>query len=654
MNIGMVNINNSFSGASYLPYSVGILESYARKHAQDLSQFRFLTPLFKRIAINDAVEHLMSADIVGFSLYVWNCNLSLEIARQLKRRKPEVLTVFGGPQVPDRSEAFLRQNSFIDLACHGEGEQVFLQILEHAADRDWQDIPSVSYLAPDGAYIQHERVKRLTDLGAIPSPYLTGVFDELMARHPKEEWLILWETNRGCPFACTFCDWGSSIASKVFRFDLDVLSEELEWFARQKMEFVFCCDANFGIFPRDVDIARRAAEVKAQYGYPHALSVQNAKNAEERIFQAQKILADAGLNKGVTLAFQSLDPVTLESIKRRNISLDDFRNLQRRFTEAGIETYSDLIIALPGETYTSFANGVSVTIESGQHNRIQFSNLSLLPNAEMAEPEYREKYGIETVEVRAVIYHGVIDTTPDQIHETEELVIATTVMPREDWVKTRVFCWMTALLHFDKILQIPFVVLHEVTGVSYRELVEVFTEESLDEYPILSEIRAFFQEKARSIQRGDIEQCPAPEWLNLYWPPDEYILIRLCREGRLDAFYSEAERALSDFLHRRSMQIPPALLKESVSLNRQLVKRPFETTDLQVACSFNIFELYEAVRSSREEPLLEKEHAYLIDRSTDSWLSWEDWYRKVVWYGNKKGAYLYGNKPVSKERGGHF
>ena len=81
-------------------------------------------------------------------------------------------------------------------------------------------------------------------------------------------------------------------------------------FPKKKIEFIFCCDANFGILKRDIEIAKYVAIKKKSTGYPKVLSVQNTKNTTERAYQTQKILADAGLNKGVTLSMQSLDPVT--------------------------------------------------------------------------------------------------------------------------------------------------------------------------------------------------------------------------------------------------------------------------------------------------------------------------------------------------------
>ena len=82
--VGLVQINNSFSGQNYLPYSVALLQTYVQKMSADAGRYVFLPPLYKRVRIADAVEALKDADLVGFSTYVWNGRISLEIARRLK------------------------------------------------------------------------------------------------------------------------------------------------------------------------------------------------------------------------------------------------------------------------------------------------------------------------------------------------------------------------------------------------------------------------------------------------------------------------------------------------------------------------------------------------------------------------------------------
>jgi len=651
--VGLVQINNSFSGQSYLPYSVGLLQAYVEKHAKDPDRYEFVTPIYARVPVKQAVEQLSGADVVGFSTYVWNIRISLEIARTIKQLKPDTLIVLGGPQVPDKAEEFLRNNPFVDIACHGGGEQVFRDILESFPVKTWDNLPSVSYLRGDGSFVCHARV-RLDDLSGAPSPYLENMFESLMKANPQEKWLVLWETNRGCPFSCTFCDWGSAVASKVYTFDMERVLREIDWFARQQIEFIFCCDANFGILPRDLDIVEYVAEVKQRCGYPRALSVQNTKNATERAYKVQKLLNDAGLNKGVTIALQSVDPATLKSVKRQNISSESFQILQRRFTRDRVETYTDMILGLPGETYESFADGVSHIIENGQHNRIQFNNLSILPNAEMGDPEYQKKYGMITVQSKIINHHGMLTDSDGEISELQELVIATNTMPEQDWIRTRAFCWMSGLLHFNKLFQIPLIVLHETCSISYRELIEAFFESKFGPAPIISEICSLFAEKAREIQRGGPEYCHRKEWLNIWWPAEEYIMIKLCVEGALGRFYKEAEEMLAHFLASKYVQLPALLLHEAIELNKNLIKLPCQTEDLDLTLSYNIGEFYQSVLVGVPIPLENRECTYHINRTGQIFLSWEDWFRDVIWYGTKKGAYLYWNNLVERQIEGHF
>ena len=649
--VGLVQINNSFSGQSYLPLSVGFLQAYAELSLTVRERFEFQLPIYKRVRVEHAVSLLQYTDIVLFSVYAWNIRLSLEIARQVKEQHPRCLIVFGGPEVPDRCSDFLLSHRFIDLVCHGEGEQVTLQVLEKFEARDWSTVPSVSFVDQDGSVVTNPKVTRLKSLAEIPSPYLKDVFEPLMLANPDEHWIVLWETNRGCPFSCTFCDWGSAIQTKVTTFEMDRLLSEMDWFADHHIEFVFVADANFGILPRDLEIAEYVAAKKRAVGYPHAFSVQNTKNATERAYRISKILSDGRLSKGVNLALQSLDPVTLKSVKRDNISVESYGELQRRFTRDGIETYTDLIIGLPGETYESFEDSVSEVIGNGQHNRIQFQNLSVLPNAEMADPEYMKRYGLQTVESTINNVHGA--PSVEEVEEKQFLVIASDAMPREDWVRTRAFAWMTAFLHFDKIFQIPLVVLQSISSLPYRTFLEAFMSDSARKLPTIGGLVSFFEEKARDIQQGGSEYCLGIDWLPISWPADEYNFIRLCFDDTLADFYREAEILLSDLFHEHGVNLSPDILRDAILLNRSLIKRPFMDGSVEVKLSYNIWECYRGVLRGEDTDLLKKESMYLIDRSTERWVSWDEWCREVVWYGHRRGAYFYGNQAVHTEISGH-
>lgn len=651
--VGLVQINNSFSGQSYLPYSVGLMQGYVQKHSALGNQLEFGLPIFQRLRVGEAVERLEDSAVVFFSTYVWNFRISCEIAKALKAKKPETVVVFGGPHVPNKADEFLLRHPYIDLAVHGEGERAAVAILDNLQKQSWDQVPGISFLREDGSFRHNLRGEKIKNLEDIPSPYADGIFEPLFREYPQQKWIASWETNRGCPFSCTYCDWGSATQSKVYQFGMDRLFREIDWFAKKEIDFIFCCDANYGILPRDLEITEYVAETKLKTGFPKALSVQNTKNATERAYKVQKMLSDAGLNKGVTLAIQSMDKETLKNIKRQNISLESYHELQRRFTRDRVETYSDYILALPGETHDATVEGICTLIENGQHNRIQFNNLSILPNAEMGNPEYQKKFGLETVENDIINIHGSLDDADNEILEKQEMVVGTAAMPKEDWAKTRAFCWLTALLHFDKVLQIPIMVTRNIADIRYREILEAFFRVPQRKHPILREIVDFFLAEAKKIQAGGPEFYLSKEFLNIFWPHDEFILIRLIHDEKLAAFYQEAERLLCELCGSSDNSLFP-VIHDSIRLNQALLKIPFQFEDVEIHLNYNIMDFYQGLRIGESIPLEEKPRTLLIDRTSQRWNSWDDYCREVIWYGNKKGAYLYTNKVVTPEIAGIF
>lgn len=654
--IGISQINNSFSGAHYLPYAAGLIESYFKNYSKDPDNFQFLLPLYKRIGIENAIKMYADADIVGFSLYSWNEQLSLAIAKTLKAYKKSIKIIFGGPQVPDNSESFLRKHKFIDYTVHGEGERVFLELVESFTNKNTKDVDGISWIDKREIFHNNPKPKRIKGLEDIPSPYLTGIFDKLLDQNPDDEWLILWETNRGCPFKCTFCDWGSATADKVNKFEMDRLKAEIDWFSEKKIEFIFCCDANFGIMKRDVEIAEYAAHKKSTTGYPKALSVQNTKNATERAYVTQKILADSGLNKGVTLSMQSLDTLTLENIKRDNISLETYEVLQKRFTNHGVPTYSDLILGLPGETFDSFTDGVSQLIENGQHNRIQFNNLSILPNSEMGDAAYQKKFKMKTVNTNILNMHGCLGENDFGVPEKQQLVISTDSMPKEDWLKTRAFSWMTAFLHFNKILQIPIIIYQHITGEDYKAIINYFFNDVDKKFKLISKIKKYFLDSALIIQKGGPEYKFSKKWLSIWWPHDEYMLIKLYEDDLIKEFYNESENLLKERMINKDKRLSKfnKLIRQSCKINFEMLKLPNRNKNLNVELDYNILDFYKSVLNGKLVKLTKGSFNYKIDRKREQWNDDLDWAKKVVWFANKKGAYLFGSKALKKYYSAHY
>lgn len=638
-NVGLVQINNGFSGQFYLPYSLGTLIAYFNKFSKNQSRYKFSLPIYKRWLLDECIEHLKKDDIVLFSTYVWNINISLEIAKKLKKLYPKKFIIFGGPSVPDDSEEFLKKNDFIDCCVHQEGERAITEILDKFPSNEWIKTAGTSNYY-NKIYTSTKCLPKLRDITTLPSPYLTGVFDNLIKKYPDEHWLASWETNRGCPFSCAFCDWGSATASKVSRMDMEKLEKELTWFAEHKIEFIYVCDANFGILPRDFNIAEMAIKTKKKYGYPHVLSVQTTKNARERSYKIQKLLHDAGMHKSINLAMQSTNHNTLKEIKRDNISIDDYKALQKKFIADKIPTYSDLIIGLPGDTYKSFRNSVDDLISSGQHYRIQYNNLSILPNAEMAKPYYMKKNQINLVSIPIVNMHGSIDETPaDGITESQELVISTVDMPKEEWIKTRVYATGTEFYYFNKMLQIPILILNKITGKKFSSFFDHLLSIQDDKnFKILSYINNIFKNHALGILDGKPEFIHSKDILNIYWPPGEFAMIKLFQTKKIDEFYEEAKYILKKYVKEKHLN---DLVDDLIEFNKTSLKKPFLNKNINLKLNYNIPDIYRKALLGENFELDRKVLNCKILIENEKPKDFLEWAQKVIWYGHRKANYLY-------------
>lgn len=644
--IGLMQIGDDFGGQYYFPYAIGMLQSYAVTHIHELEHFNFLPPIFRRERISTICELMEGTDAVFASCYLWNERLTMESLRRLKDRKKDVVIIAGGPQIPSRPgllETWCRQYPWVDVAIHGEGEIPFTKALDSLGSRDWGSIPSAGFLAGDRFYAT-PRSDRVKNLDLIPSPYLSGAFEALLLANQGIHWCGLLESNRGCPFTCAYCYWGGGDSRHVYKKSMETVLREIDWFSRQKVEFVFCCDANFGILERDLMIVEKVAANKEKYGYPVAFSVQNTKNATQRIFQLQKILTDSGLQKGVNLALQSTNRQTLSSIYRNNISNEKYRELQQMFARSCIPTFTDMIIGLPDETYDSFTGGISDLISDGQHNRIQFINLTLLENTAMADPQYQSQHGLVLREVSIMAHHSRLDDRPEVL-EKQRFVIGTRTLPVEHWKKLRLFCWMTSLLYFNKVLQIPLLLSMYTGKKPFHKLINLLLS-PVGNPPVLKSLKDLFLRTADGIIAGECEYVSSPEYLNLLWPADELAFVDLCVGNKLEALSEEA----SEILKTAIPEHWHGALDDAVRLNMALIHFPGLRGDMEIELQYGIFDFWQnALMGKMADPSHATQRCRILC-SNERQETLEEWCREVVWYGTKRGAYLYPCEVVIPDR----
>ena len=430
--------------AMLVPLGIGYIKAYLVQEMGDQVEIKIFKHPEKALAA--AAED--RPDIIGFANYVWNRQINLKIGSYLKSQLPDTLFVAGGPNIDIDEEgrvAFLKKFNFLDFLVTNSGEEPFKELV------DWwrNDKGNTNTLPGNMVWLDGDSLKTTPERPAkkyvegIPSPYLGGHLDEFL----EMGMIPLFETNRGCTFQCTFCAWGMSAQNLVRQFDMETVFHEIDYVGkRSDAVYWIVCDANFGMLKRDVEIAKAIRAVKDRKGLPHKCHVWLAKNATDRNLEIGSILDDMVVP---VMAVQSLSDKVLKNIKRGNISLDTYVSYQQKFHDMGADTYSDVIIPLPGETVQSHKEGIHRLFEMGVA-RIQNHNTWLLPGTEINTKETWEKFNFRT---RRRLIHGDegVYTAPSgeqiRVFEYEESLRQTSTMSEEDMFYLRKyhflvdFCW---------------------------------------------------------------------------------------------------------------------------------------------------------------------------------------------------------------------
>jgi radical SAM superfamily enzyme YgiQ (UPF0313 family) len=403
------------------PLALGFLYTSARQYKDGLLDELFD---FRPNWLTDASAPVPEGPAVMLhSHYIWNSSKMLASAERMKAANPLALNIHGGPDVPKYTADvthYFAEHPYVDIVVHGEGEVTICEILE-VLEPELQTreplklsvldgVAGLSYRGTDGQPVRTADRERIKSLDEVPSPYLTGEFDVFAeAGSPS----MLLESNRGCPYGCTFCDWGSATTSKIRKFDLDRIFAELEWCSKNNVTDVVFADANFGVFDRDVEIAQHLAGLKKAHGFPIHMGTNYAKNSVKNLKPIIKTLVDADIIAMGLLSLQSMDENTLAVIDRSNIKLSKYEALAREFRDNGLPLYVDLMLGLPGSTPESFLNDLQECMDREVYPKI-FPTV-LLVNSPMNEPSYREKHGITALPGQVVT--SAASFTEDDYHE---------------------------------------------------------------------------------------------------------------------------------------------------------------------------------------------------------------------------------------------
>jgi radical SAM superfamily enzyme YgiQ (UPF0313 family) len=389
--VGIAGSNNAFSLSLYNLKAFAYNDPEIRaKWDLSVIQHPLINVNRQEIEIPPLVERIVESkpSVVGFSCYMWNVNVFIEIAKALRQRIPSAKIIWGGSEM---SSDFLVQGEFdqfeMDFCVSGEGEVTFLEFLKNQTFGipDLSNIPGLAYREKSsGPFKINPKREALEVLHDIPSPFLTGVVDDEVLLRPKIEANI--ETQRGCNLRCSYCTYHKDMDSITYS-SLDRVVSEVFFLVNKGVKRVRFVDANFS---SDLNYAKEIirAFIKKQFELrlmfeliPGFIDEELAALFEE--FSCLHELNDITLGVGV----QSIKLDTNKAM-RRGIKIEKFNYTFNLIKKHNLFAKIDLIIGLPGEDLVDIEASLEYMMETvrfGQGHLLCFHVLRGLPGTELLE-----------------------------------------------------------------------------------------------------------------------------------------------------------------------------------------------------------------------------------------------------------------------------
>jgi putative methyltransferase len=347
---------------------------------------------------------------------VWNFGLAHEIATWVKETFPKCLVVSGGPhQYLKHDIDWFKKHPYLDASHLGDcyGEVFFKELLDNydSGVVDWKLLTDTRYpsksramLSSNQSMTRSQRKEFHYDYSAfLAQQSALKEFETFKKINFNDSMLLsIVETTRGCPYGCTYCDWGGGIGTTVIQKSPDSVKKDIDALVTFDLTYLYLADANFGIFgDRDIDIinyiVKRKKESRATFrmGYGGFAKTENRLDAIKSILETD-IHNNLSHNKEIKLSLQTLDNDILKNIDRKNIPFEKQLSVFEPIAKnTKLPLYVEIIMGLPGMTLDKFYHELDVF--GNYRLSVQWFEWILLPEAPSYGIEYRKTWGIKTV-----------------------------------------------------------------------------------------------------------------------------------------------------------------------------------------------------------------------------------------------------------------
>ncbi len=308
------------------------------------------------------------ADIISFSVYIWNVEYIIKLAIELKQMLPDIKIVFGGPQAIGEREALLKSCPAADCLCLGEGEGLLPRLLKAwAKGAEKPEIPGFLWQGEEKGEIPPKE-----DFASLPFLYTGEDLKELSGH------ILYYESSRGCPHNCAFC---ASAGEPLRLRPINTVKKELKILADSGAGQIKFVDRTFNADPkRGREIINFLLDLyRPGLSWHFEISPYILPPDLRDIFAE----APAGYFR-LEAGIQSLNPQTLKAISRGGNWAKAEENIKALIKKDNLHLHLDLIAGLPHESPASFAQAFNRLHNLAPHY-LQLGFLKILPGSPLAK-----------------------------------------------------------------------------------------------------------------------------------------------------------------------------------------------------------------------------------------------------------------------------
>lgn len=407
VNIKFMSGTIVFGNGIHINPNYWILKSWYKRHGKNSDKINWLDAIHYNVGLTeDKIKNIIETeqpDVICMGLYIWNYDLYSRLATYIKANWPNIIIIVGGPNVYAHKalDLFWKNNSWADIAVYGDGEEAFTTVIDNMIDSI-----TANQIANNISYVEGkpiiEQFKRFKDADFnLVSPFLDNLDDVKFAikqvRDCESDVKIIlnWEFTKGCPYACSFCDWSSGLHHKVTRKKYD-WREDLDLFANLGVHIRWV-DANVGMFKDDIDVIKYGHELESKYPNFKLTFNNLAKLHKKAVFEIIDYIETVQPGEKIhNLAVQDNNTDVLENIDRPDVPWSEYKQyiLDTKQKHPHFTFEIEIIMGLPGQTLESFSQSMKEFISLRPHKMLGHIWVMLI-NSPGYDAAYREKFGIK-------------------------------------------------------------------------------------------------------------------------------------------------------------------------------------------------------------------------------------------------------------------